>query len=309
MAMIETRGLTKNYGDFVALDQLDLDIEQGDIFGFIGPNGAGKTTTIRILATLLEPTEGVATVDGHDVMKDPYAVKRILGYMPDDFGVYDGMRLREYLDFFGAAYRIPQKERRAIIDDVLSLTDLTHRADEYVSAFSRGMKQRCCLAKTLIHDPKVLLLDEPASGLDPRARIELKELLKTLRGMGKTILISSHILSELGDMCNTIGIIERGKMLASGNVKDILKRVRQVLEVRLEVLEGGDKAAEILEQTQGVVNIDRSGNEFQMQTKLGREQLADLHTKLVQAGVRVLFFEEEEGSLEDLFLSVTKGIV
>ncbi|MEX2016222.1 MAG: ABC transporter ATP-binding protein, partial [Candidatus Hydrogenedentales bacterium] len=309
MAIIETRGLTKRYGDFVALDHLDLDIEQGDIFGFIGPNGAGKTTTIRILATLLEPTEGVAKVDGHDVMRDPYAVKKILGYMPDDFGVYDGMRLREYLDFFGAAYRIPQKERKTIIDDVLTLTDLTHRADEFVSAFSRGMKQRCCLAKTLIHDPKVLLLDEPASGLDPRARIELKELLKTLRDMGKTILISSHILSELGDMCNTIGIIERGKMLAAGNVKEILARVRQVLEVRLEVLDGADRAAQILEQTEGVVNIDRSGNEFQMQTKLGREQLADLHTRLVQEGVKVLFFEEHEGSLEDLFLSVTKGIV
>ncbi len=307
MAMIRTEGLTKRYGDFTALDDLNLEIEQGDIYGFIGPNGAGKTTTIRILATLLAPTAGVAYVDGVDVMKEPFAVKRILGYMPDEFGVYDGMRLREYLDFFGAAYRIPNAKRSRIIDDVLQLTDLTARADEYVNSFSRGMKQRCCLAKTLIHDPKVLLLDEPASGLDPRARIEMKELLKTLCGMGKTILISSHILSELGDMSNKIGILERGKLLASGNVRSIMERVRQVLELRLEVLEGADATERILAQTPGIVDVERSGNEFQMQSKLGRDDIAALHTKLVQSGVKVLFLAEEQSSLEDVFLSVTKG--
>ncbi|MEK7793692.1 MAG: ABC transporter ATP-binding protein [Candidatus Hydrogenedentota bacterium] len=305
--MIRTEGLTKRYGDFTALDDLNLEIEQGDIYGFIGPNGAGKTTTIRILATLLAPTAGVAYVDGVDVMKEPFAVKRILGYMPDEFGVYDGMRLREYLDFFGAAYRIPNAKRSRIIDDVLQLTDLTARADEYVNSFSRGMKQRCCLAKTLIHDPKVLLLDEPASGLDPRARIEMKELLKTLCGMGKTILISSHILSELGDMSNKIGILERGKLLASGNVRSIMERVRQVLELRLEVLEGADATERILAQTPGIVDVERSGNEFQMQSKLGRDDIAALHTKLVQSGVKVLFLAEEQSSLEDVFLSVTKG--
>lgn len=262
---------------------------------------------IRILSTLLEPTSGRAFVNDIDVSKDPYEVKKILGFMPDDFGVYDGMRLREYLDFFGAAYKIPQKKRQSIIDDVLSLTELTGKADDFVSAFSRGMKQRCCLAKTLIHDPKVLLLDEPASGLDPRARIEMKELLKALCGMGKTILISSHILSELGDMCNKIGIIEHGVLLASGEVRDIMAKVREVLELRIEVLDGADTAAGIFRETEGIADIEQTGNEFQMQAKLGREQIADLHTRLINEGVRLLFFEEDRGSLEDVFLSVTQG--
>lgn len=307
MAMIETVNLTKHYNKFVALKGLNLSIEKGDIFGFIGPNGAGKTTTIRILSTLLQPTDGKATIDGVDVMRNPYEIKKIIGYMPDSFGVYDGMRLREYLDFFGAAYKIPARKRKAIIDDVLTLTDMTSRADDYVSAFSRGMKQRCCLAKTLIHDPQVLLLDEPASGLDPRARIEIKELLKALQDMGKTILISSHILSELGDMCTKIGIIERGELLAFGNHREILKNMRQNKEIRLQVLDGGDKAAEILAEMSGVENIERSGNEFQMETALSNDELANIVQKLVQGGVRVLFFSEHEGTLEDVFLHVTKG--
>ena len=307
MAVIETIDLTKKYGGFTALDNFNLSIEEGEIFGFIGPNGAGKTTTIRILATLLAPTSGKAFVAGHDVTKDPRAIKKILGYMPDDFGVYDGMRLREYLDFFGAAYRIPGRERRGIIDDVLQLTDLTSKADEYVSAFSRGMKQRCCLAKTLIHNPTVLLLDEPASGLDPRARIEMKELLKTLSGMGKTILVSSHILSELGDMSTKIGIIERGKLLASGNVKDILAGIRQALELRIEALEGGDAVEAALKSTPGIAGYERSGGDFHVRTNMGREEMAELHARIVRDGAKLLFFGEEQGSLEDLFLTVTKG--
>ncbi len=307
MAIIRAVNLSKRYNNFVALKGLNLEIEAGDLFGFIGPNGAGKTTTIRILATLLEPTSGEAHIDGINVMKDPYAVKRIVGYMPDSFGVYDGMRLREYLDFFGAAYRIPLKQRRAIIDDVLQLTDLHSRADDFVSAFSRGMKQRCCLAKTLIHDPKVLLLDEPASGLDPRARIEIKELLKTLQSMGKTILISSHILSELGDMCNKIAIIERGQLLAAGPFRDILKEIRQTREIRLGVIGGAETAANILAATAGVSNIEQSGNEFQFEASLGPVQMADLVGTLVQQGVRVVNFAEDEGTLEDVFLHVTKG--
>ena len=307
MAIVQTLRLCKSYGDLVALKDLNLEVEERDIFGFIGPNGAGKTTTLRILATLLLPTRGKTFIDGIDVEQNPYAIKEIVGFMPDSFGVYDGMRLREYLDFFGAAYKIPLRKRRGIIDDVMALTDLTSKADDFVSAFSRGMKQRCCLAKTLLHDPKVLLLDEPASGLDPRARIELRELLKTLRDMGKTILISSHILSELGDMCNKIGIIERGELIMAGDFKAILGQVRHDGELRLEVLEGGDEAAQVLAQTHGISNVDRSGNEFQLQSTLSREELAELHARLVRAGVKVLFLEQDRGSLEDVFLEVTKG--
>ena len=307
MAIIDIQHLTKHYGKFVALDDLNLEIEQGDIFGFIGPNGAGKTTTIRCLATLLEPTSGKAFIDGIPVQKNPYEVKKILGYMPDDFGVYDGMRLREYLDFFGAAYKIPAKKRASIIDDVLQLNDLTTKADEFVSAFSRGMKQRSCLAKTLIHDPKVLLLDEPASGLDPRARIEMKELLKALSEMGKTILISSHILSELGDMCNTIGIIEHGKLLASGKVSDIMEKVREVREIRIDVLDEADTAEEVLKDFEGLLDIERDGHTFRLQSNLDREGIAGLHKALMQRGVPIVFLEEDQGSLEDVFLSVTKG--
>ena len=307
MAIIETIGLTKRYNDFVALSDFNLEIEVGDLFGFIGPNGAGKTTTIRILSTLLEPTSGMALVDGIDVTRNPYEIKKILGYMPDSFGVYDGMRLREYLDFFGAAYKIPSKKRKVIIDDVLELTDLTGKADDFVSAFSRGMKQRCCLAKTLLHDPKVLLLDEPASGLDPRARIEMRELLKTLQRMGKTVLISSHILSELGDMCNKIGIIEHGKLLAAGEFRAILNGMTQEREIRIEVLDEANTAMRILEQTPGLYNIEQSGSEFHMNSNLDRAALADLNSKLVNAGVPVLAFAQEEGSLEDVFLQITKG--
>lgn len=307
MAMIKTEELTRYYGSFLAVDKLNIEIEKGDIFGFIGPNGAGKTTTLRMLATLLEPSYGMAFVDGIDVSRDPYAVKKILGFMPDAFGVYDGMRLTEYLDFFGAAYKIPRKKRKELIADVLELTDLTSKADDFVSAFSRGMKQRCCLAKTLIHDPKVLLLDEPASGLDPRARIEIKELLKTLKDMGKTILISSHILSELGDMCNKIGIIEHGKLLTAGDYKEILGNIRQEREIRLVVIDDGDLAEKILAETPGIFNVDRSGSEFQMESKLGREELATLMNRLVTSGVQVVFFEENQGTLEDVFLHVTKG--
>lgn len=307
MAIVETRSLTKRYNTFTALKDLNLQIEVGDVFGFIGPNGAGKTTTIRILSTLLAPTAGAAFIDGIDVTKQPYEIKKILGYMPDSFGVYDGMRLREYLDFFGAAYKIPAKKRKTIIDDVLALTDLNSKADDFVSAFSRGMKQRCCLAKTLLHDPKVLLLDEPASGLDPRARIEMRELLKTLQGMGKTILISSHILSELGDMCNKIGIIEHGTLLAAGDFREILNTLQQEREVRIEVLEGEDAAMKILEATPGVTSLERSGSEFNFVSQLDRIALANLNTALVTGGVKVLSFSQEEGTLEDVFLHVTKG--
>ena len=227
--MIEVIHFTKRYGDFVAVDDLNLHIGRGEVFGFIGPNGAGKSTTIRFLATLLRPTSGEGRIAGHSVVTDPMAVRRVIGFMPDDFGVYDGMKVWEFLDFFAVAYEIPRVQRKLIIGQVLELLDLTHKRDDYVNGLSKGMKQRLCLAKTLVHDPPVLILDEPASGLDPRARLEMKALLNELRGMGKTILVSSHILSELADFCTSIGIIERGKLLASGSIQDILGRITAAL--------------------------------------------------------------------------------
>ena len=233
--MIEVINFTKRYGDFVAVDNLSFSIGKGEIFGFIGPNGAGKSTTIRFLATLLRPTAGEGRVAGFSVTAEPMAVRRVIGFMPDDFGVYDGMKVWEFLDFFAVAYEIPRSYRKKIIGEVLDLLDLTHKRDDYVNGLSKGMKQRLCLAKTLVHDPPVLILDEPASGLDPRARLEMKALLNELKQMGKTILISSHILSELADFCTSIGIIERGKMLAAGNIQEIQARIRshRVLKVRV----------------------------------------------------------------------------
>jgi ABC-2 type transport system ATP-binding protein len=234
-AVVETRGLTKRYGPFVALDDLNLSIEQGVVFGFIGPNGAGKTTSMRILATLLDPSSGEAYVGGHSVTRDPKAVRHLLGYMPDSFGVYDNMKVWEYLDFFAASYGVPRSRRIGLIDDLLALVDLSEKKEGYVEALSRGMKQRLCLARTLVHDPQLLVLDEPASGLDPRARVELRSLLRQLGALGKTVIISSHILTELADICDHVGIIERGRLLASGSIEELLRQVQQnrILMVRL----------------------------------------------------------------------------
>src|SRR5690349_15776680 len=232
--MIELRNFTKVYGDFVAVKDLNLTINAGELFGFIGPNGAGKSTTIRFLATLLRATDGEAIVNGHSVTKDPIGVRKSVGYMPDNFGVYDGMKVWEFLDFFAVAYQIPRARRKAVIGDVLELLDLTHKREDFVNGLSRGMKQRLCLAKTLVHDPPVLILDEPSSGLDPRARLEVKALLKELRRMGKTILISSHILTELADCCTSIGIIERGQLLMHGPIEDVYRRIRgnRMIEIK-----------------------------------------------------------------------------
>src|SRR5690349_15055090 len=240
--MIELNNFTKVYGEFVAVSNLNLKISAGEMFGFIGPNGAGKSTTIRFLATLLRATAGEGTVNGHSVTKDPIGVRKSVGYMPDNFGVYDGMKVWEFLDFFAVAYQIPRARRKAVIGDVLELLDLTHKRDDFVNGLSRGMKQRLCLAKTLVHDPPVLILDEPSSGLDPRARMEFKALLKELRRMGKTILISSHILTELADCCTSIGIIERGQLLMHGPIEDVYRRIRgnRMIEIKfVENMEAG----------------------------------------------------------------------
>ena len=307
--MIQIEHLTKEYKGLTAVKDLSLTLEAGDIFGFIGPNGAGKTTTIKMLATLLKPTSGTALIDGIDVVEHPEAVRGRIGYMPAFFGIYDDMRVWEYLDFFAGAYRLPKAQRPRIIDDVLSLTDLGGKKDSYVEELSTGMKQRLCLAKTLIHDPKVLLLDEPASGLDPRARIEIKELFKELKAMGKTIIISSHILPELADFCNKVGIIERGEMLVSGDVQDIMDQVTggRTLEIRL--LDGLDKAADLLADAPGVRAVRSVDSHLQVDFTGSPEAQADLNTLLISHHLRVLAFTEQAMDLEDIFMKVTKGLV
>lgn len=305
--MIQITNFTKQYGDFTAVDSLNLTIERGDVFGFIGPNGAGKTTTMKFLATLIKPTSGDALINGHRVSEKPEEVKRSIGYMPDTFGVYQGMKVWEYLDFFGAAYRIPASARKSVIDESLKLLDLEKIRDEYVNNLSRGVKQRLCLAKTLIHNPPVLILDEPASGLDPRARIYIKGILTELRKMGKTILISSHILSELADCCNKVGIIERGKLLASGPVDRILKMIRSSRKVRLIVLEKEALARSVLADTPGVKGVAADGLELEFDFDGDDEQLASILTRVVTEGVRVTGFREVEVSLEEAFLRITRG--
>ena len=307
--MIQIEHLRKEYKGLTAVKDLNLTLEAGDIFGFIGPNGAGKTTSIKMLATLLKPTSGKALIDGIDVVENPEAVRGRIGYMPAFFGIYDDMRVWEYLDFFAGAYRLPKNQRPRIINDVLSLTDLGGKRDSYVEELSTGMKQRLCLAKTLIHDPKVLLLDEPASGLDPRARIEIKELFKELKAMGKTIIISSHILPELADFCNKVGIIERGEMLISGDVQDIMAQVTGGRTLEVHLLDGHDRAVAILEDAPGVRAVRPVDSHLQVEFSGSPEAQADLNTLLVSNGLRVLAFTEQSMDLEDIFMKVTKGLV
>ena len=309
--MIICEGITKAYGDFVALESLDLVIEKGDTFGFIGPNGAGKTTTMRILSTLLEPTSGVAKVGDYSVTEHPDEIRRLLGYMPDKFGVYDGMKVWEYLDFFAGAYRLPKEARSQSIADVLELTELSQKRDFFVEALSTGMRQRLCLAKTLLHDPQVLILDEPASGLDPRARIEMRELLKELTRMGKTIMISSHILPELADFCNRIGVLEAGRLITAGRVDDIMASVQADRRILVKLLQNGEKAAEWLQNEDSVcdleVNEDNQRLSFSFTGEL--DDLALLSQKLADPEYGLVGLEEKKTDLEDIFLKVTEGIV
>jgi ABC-2 type transport system ATP-binding protein len=307
--MIEVIDFTKRYGDFLAVDRLNLKIEKGDVFGFIGPNGAGKSTTIRFLATLLRPTDGEGVVAGCSVTKDPIGVRRVIGYMPDSFGVYDGMKVWEFLDFFAVAYQVPRNRRRQVINDVLELLDLTHKRDAYVNGLSRGMKQRLCLAKTLVHDPPVLILDEPASGLDPRARLEMKALLKELQAMGKTILISSHILSELADFCSSIGIIERGKLLTAGPLSDIQRQLQSHRVIRINVLDSGDRAQRIVQAHPKTQTCNMVDHTLCLEFAGADQELADLLQELISSGVKVRNFAELEPSLEDVFMRITKGLV
>jgi ABC-2 type transport system ATP-binding protein len=307
--MIELINFTKRYGDLVAVDQLHLKIEPGEMFGFIGPNGAGKSTTIRFLATLLKATGGEGTVNGFSVTRKPLEVRRSIGYMPDSFGVYDGMKVWEFLDFFAVAYQVPRARRKQVIGDVLELLDLTGKRNDFVNGLSRGMKQRLCLAKTLVHDPPVLILDEPASGLDPRARIEVKALLKELRRMGKTILISSHILTELADCCTSIGIIERGKLLMHGPIDDVYRRIHRNRIVVVKFVDNLEAGVSILRSFPETRNVEIEGSRVTVELAADETQVAAVLERLVAGGVRMHSFAEKEPTLEDVFMLVTKGAV
>ena len=307
--MIELNGFGKDYGEFTAVECLDLKINQGEMFGFIGPNGAGKSTSIRFMTTLLRATRGDGSVNGFSISQKPMDVRRSIGYMPDAFGVYDGMKVWEFLDFFAVAYKIGLSKRKQVIRDVLELLDLTYKRDDYVNGLSRGMKQRLCLAKTLVHDPPVLILDEPASGLDPRARVEIKELLKELRRMGKTILISSHILTELADCCTSIGIIERGKLLMHGPMDEIYNRIRgnQVVEARFG--NNLDKGLSIVRSDPNVRDVQIDGEKISIEFAEADVNPSDLLKALVSNDVEVINFGHKDPNLEDVFMMVTRGLV
>ena len=313
--IIEITGLTKTYNKLTALQDLNLTIQRGEVFGFIGPNGAGKTTTMRILTTLLKQTSGEAFIGGYSVAENPNEVRRLIGYMPDFFGVYEDMKVWEYLDFFAACYDIPANTRTGMIDDLLALVDLGHKKEAYVESLSRGMKQRLCLARTLTHDPQVLILDEPASGLDPRARIEMRELLRELKNMGKTIFFSSHILSEVADICTSIGIVEAGRLIAHGDMAEMKKQLRAHRLIQMRVIGDTLPLQEFLVGYEGVhqitpgseldlpidtIRIDFSGDDAALQQLLAA---------IVAQNIPLLTFQEETGDLEDVFLHVTKGIV
>ena len=308
--MIETRELTKMYGDLYALDRLNLRLDQGDVYGFIGPNGAGKTTTMRILATLLNPSYGEATVCGYSIYNGAKDIRRLIGYMPDFFGVYDDMKVVEYLEFFAAAYRIKGPERRKKCDEVLELVDLGYKRDALVTSLSRGMTQRLGLARVLLHEPQVLLLDEPASGLDPRARIEMRGLLKELRKMGKTILVSSHILPELADICNKIGIIERGRLLFDGDVQSAIKQVRTRIIMHISVGNGmHQSAADRLSAHPHIAEVEMEEDDVIKVTLIGEiDDSTFIADFLVQNGFKIKMIKEEDIDLEDVFMNITKGI-
>ena len=307
--MIQTRDLTKKYGELFAVKSLELDLKQGDVFGFIGPNGAGKTTAMRILATLLNPTWGEAYVCGYSIYTKPREIRRAIGYMPDFFGVYDDMKVLEYLEFFAAAYRITGPARRKVCDEVLELVDLGYKREALVTSLSRGMTQRLGLARVLLHDPQVLLLDEPASGLDPRARIEMRQLLKRLRQMGKTIMVSSHILPELADICNKIGIIERGELVVNTDVDDVMSQVRGQTVLHIGIAGSGEAAAKLLQGHAIVEKIDVQGNgRLVLTLRPSITDYSELATLLVGAGHKLTLLKEEELNLETAFMLLTKGI-
>jgi ABC-2 type transport system ATP-binding protein len=307
--MIRTFGLTKVYGRLTALYNLNLEVPAGQIYGYIGPNGAGKTTTLKILATLLAPTAGRAEVCGLEVGRESRAIRPLIGYMPDFFGVYEDMTVHEYLTFFAAAYGLKGDKRTRVVNDILELTDLGSKRDTMVEALSRGMQQRLGLARTLVHDPKVLILDEPASGLDPRARIEMRALLKEIQRMGKTIIISSHILTELAELCDAVGIIERGVLLFSGTQEELARRTATGGAIEVAVADRLPEAADCLRAHPHVQDVSLDDDHMHVILRPEAPDYCFIPEHLIQQGHRLTLLRKEEVKLEDIFMKVTKGIV
>ena len=302
--MIIISGLTKKFGKHLALDQVSLSIEEGKVFGLIGPNGAGKTTTMSVLATLLRPDSGIVEVNGYNVLVKPGEVRQLIGYMPDFFGVYDGLKVTEYLDFFADAFQVPENKKKIIISDLLELVNLSVKTDSYVDTLSRGMKQRLALARCLVHDPKVLILDEPASGLDPRARAEMKEIIRQLKQMKKTVLISSHILPELAEMCDEVAIMEKGRLVAFGPVSEITSAVEGMRQLVIEVLERADDLVTVIQAKDKVAQVQNNGNLIKLTFSGTRAEQGKLLEEVSNV-FTVLQFYENKGDLERLFMSVT----
>ncbi|MBI1345452.1 ATP-binding cassette domain-containing protein [bacterium] len=307
--MIETRQLTKRYGQLIAVNEINLLLKEGDVFGFIGPNGSGKTTTMRMIATLLQPDYGEAYVCGKSIYTDPQEIRRMVGYMPDFFGVYDDMTVIEYLEFFASAYRIHGPARRKICEEKLELVDMSFKRDAMVNQLSRGQTQRVGLARVLLHEPQVLLLDEPASGLDPRARIEMRNLLRRLGEMKKTVIVSSHILPELADVCTRVGMIEKGNLIIDGYVDEVMRKARQQIMLEIRVKDRTEAAAQLLEQHPLVDSVDVVKGVIQATLKPDVLDYSDLPQAIIEAGYQLAMFREEEVNLETAFLALTKGLV
>ena len=305
--MIKTENLTKKYGEMFAIKSINLDLDQGDLFGFIGPNGAGKTTTMRIIATLLEPSWGEAYVCGHSIYNQPKEIRRLVGYMPDFFGVYDDMKVIEYLEFFAAAYRIKGAARRRKCDEMLETVDLDFKRDAFANTLSRGQTQRLGLARVLLHDPQVLLLDEPLSGLDPRARIEMRNLMRRLGTMGKTVVVSSHILPELADICNKIGIIDKGELKVSAEVTEVMNQVREQTVLHIGVDDKLESAMALLQKNERVSTVEHGDGHMVVTLTSQTEDYSQIAEELISGGFGLRLFREEEVSLESAFMTLTKG--
>lgn len=307
--MIETRNLTKRYGDLIAVNNINLNLGEGDVFGFIGPNGSGKTTTMRMIATLLSPDYGEAYVCGKSIYTHPEEIRRLVGFMPDFFGVYDDMTVLEYLEFFASAYRIKGPQRRKVCEEKLELVDMSFKRDAMVNQLSRGQTQRIGLARVLLHEPQVLLLDEPASGLDPRARIEIRNLLKRLGELKKTVIVSSHILPELADVCTRVGMIEKGNLIVDGNVEEVMKQARKRILLYVGVSENTEKAAALLEQHELVSELEIQKGTMLVTLQNDVKDYTFIPSLLISEGFKLTLFREEEINLETAFMELTKGLV